>query len=169
MLSRSLRIMHRLCRTPPQDVTHPCDVSPSLSLSLAPTLTPCFHATLSLASCPRRLALQTAPFPVHRVSEHKSLCKCTTDAPLSLFQQRIVAPRQLVSTSQHHMTHSLMLAAAREGEHPVACGAWIRVGHSKLMQVSPHRASGQIHEHARAGRRRQEEFQATSMSHSLIK
>lgn len=50
LLLSSLRIMHRHCRTPPQDMTHPCDVSPffpPLPFSSPHTLTsilflPCF-------------------------------------------------------------------------------------------------------------------------------
>lgn len=45
---RSLRIMHRHCGMPPQDVTHPSDVSPFFP---SPWLPLCFHSILSLASC----------------------------------------------------------------------------------------------------------------------
>lgn len=51
LLFCSLCIMHRHCRTLPQDVTHPCDIFPFFPPpSPTSTSVPCFHPILSVAA-----------------------------------------------------------------------------------------------------------------------
>lgn len=78
LLSGSLRIMHRHCRTPPRDVTHPCDVLPFFLLLLAPTLIPCFHAALPLAClylCLSLGGISSSRERAERTSGHKRVLK----------------------------------------------------------------------------------------------
>ena len=111
-LFRSLRITHRHCRTPPQDVTHPCDVSPFLPPPTSPL--------------PLAVASPISLWAASLYSRHKSRCKYAADVLLSrnVFQQQFSwrgifsPPDQLVSTVVlvwHQMTHLLMLVAAEGG------------------------------------------------------
>lgn len=153
MLLRSLRIMHRHCRTPPRDVTHPCDVLPFFSPSLlgshfdslfSPhTLTgilslPCF----SLDKHHYQDTTRTLPVPAD--SEQNTNLNVNTEQMLhfhtiAICWREIFTPSQLISTT-FGVTHSVMLVAAEGALSGLRCKDLNGKHTEQLMQVSLHQS-----------------------------
>lgn len=109
LLFCSLCIMHRHCRTLPQDVTHPCDIFPSPPLP--PRLPPQFP--VFTPSSQLQLTMNRT-----QISEkiHNNCHAFTQRLFTSSLSERLVHPRQHIVTHRlsqcDQMTHLLMLTAA---------------------------------------------------------